>query len=150
MKKMTLLCGCFLFLIVPVWAQSGEETTVVPDVRLSELHSEVRIEKILENQPQIIQYWNYFLDHSYMVEDIPDEKTYAYPNLKDLVKINRETNAAYEVSMEESALNVVLFDLTIEKDKRSIYRLGDTGKIIVFFSKNEFLTQYNSSLISTE
>lgn len=150
MKKMTLLCGCFLFLFAPLWAQSGEETAVIPDERLSEFYSEERIETLLTKQPQIIKYWNYFLDNSYLIEDMPNEKANSYPNLKDQVKVNRETGVSYEVSMDVSELNLMLFDLEITKDKRKVYRLGDTGQVIVFLSKDEFLAQYNATLIDIE
>lgn len=149
MKKMTLLFGCFLFLTVPLMAQSGEETTVIPDARIYEIYSEERVQTLVDNKPEIIRYWNYFLDHSYLVEDIPDEKTYNYPDLKSVAKLDRTSNLAFDVSVEEASLNVLLFDPKIPQDKSIIYRLGDTGKIIVFFSKKEFQAAYNATLTGT-
>ena len=144
MKKIALLCSFFLLLVGPLLAQSNTEDEIVPDERLLELYSQKHIDKLMTNQPNIIAYWNYFLDHSYFIENPPVSKANTYPNLEDAVLTNPETGLPYDVSMEVNQLNVKLFHLEIQKNKRVSYRLGDTGKLITFYSKDEFLANYNA------
>lgn len=131
-------------------AQTSAADAVVPDSRLSEFFPDKHIQKLLTHQPEIISYWNYFLDNSYVIQSLPNEKANSYRNFADLAKINPETNEQFDVSLNESEINVLLFNLRIQKDKRTTFRLGDTGKTITFYSKDEFLASYNAASDTTE
>lgn len=150
MKKMALLCSFFLLLFSPLMAQTLDDDAVVPDDRLSEFYPDKHIQKLLTHQPEIISYWNYFLDNSYVIEDLPTGKSVSYPNFEDLAKVNPETSQQFEVSLVESEINVLLFNLRIQKDRRTSFRLGDTGKVITFYSKDEFIANYNAASATIE
>lgn len=142
MKKIALLCSFFLLVFSPLMAQ-----TPVPDSRLSEVFSEKYIERALFYNPQVIDYWNYYLDHSYeIVDGIPADKLATYQDLAEVVKTKQD----FQASLSENDFNVLMFAPILYKDKESAYRMGDTGKLIVFYSKDDFLAAFNAASDITE
>ena len=121
--------------------------TPVPDSRLSEVFSEKYIVKALYYNPQVIDYWNYYLDNSYkVVDNIPEDKLSTYENLSDVIKTKQD----FQPSFDEANFNVLMFAPTLFKEQESAYRMGDTDKLIVFYSKDDFLAAFNAQSDITE
>ena len=117
---------------------------VTPDPRLSQVWDENTIEHHLAYSPTTIQYYNFFLDHAYVIEDFPVDKMDAYENIPELQLKDAFANETPDFSNAGlKNLNIMKYDIEIHSNQRSTYRLGKSGKIIVFYSGYEITSEFN-------
>jgi len=133
------MISIMFFILYGVHAQeSTPGTKVIPDARLYECFDSLFIETQLTDNPDIILYYNYFLDHSYYLTDLPPKedfiatlKSIDFPDDEDL------TN-----------LNVLKYKLELSNDKITYYRLGTSDRVIVFYEGNEITRRFNGYMVS--
>jgi hypothetical protein len=146
MKKV-IVSTFFLLILSMTFAQSPKEK-IAADPRIIEVFGQETVDFYLENNPSLIQYYNYFLENSYSIQEIPQEKMgdlQTIPELKRKEKFQSDFIDYTEKGLEN--LNIMKFDLKIDPNIGSIYRLGNTNKIIVFLSGNEIQNKYNKYII---
>lgn len=110
------------------------KANITPDQRLYECFDAGYIDHIKNNSPQLLQYLNFSLDNSYYLDEVPTEKDLFYENIP-----------AFDVAN----FNVFKLNLKKQKSLRTYYRIGNTNKLIVFYSEDEFakkLNEYTKSL----
>jgi len=102
------------------------------DERLLAKFSEERILELKNDQPQVIDYWTYYLDHSYEIVDQANSgkafQTDETVKIKDL-----------------EAFNILELGLTMDRSASKIYRIKGTDKFLRLYSNNEFVLGYNKS-----
>lgn len=102
------------------------------DERLLAKFSEDRINELKVEQPQIIDYYTYYLDHSY---EIVDEATSGKSFKSDkIVKIK-----------DLDSFNILELGLTMDRSSAKIYKIKGTDKYLRLFSNQEFVLGYNQS-----
>jgi len=102
------------------------------DERLLAKFSEARINELKVEQPQIIDYYTYYLDHSY---EIVDEATSGKSFKSDkIVKIK-----------DLDSFNILELGLTMDRSSAKIYKIKGTDKYLRLFSNQEFVLGYNQS-----
>jgi hypothetical protein len=146
MKKV-IVSTFFLLILSMTFAQSPKEK-IAADPRIIEVFGQETVDFYLENNPSLIQYYNYFLENSYSIQEIPQEKMgdlQTIPELKRKEKFQSDFIDYTEKGLEN--LNIMKFDLKIDPNIGPIYRLGNTNKIIVFLSGNEIQNKYNKYII---
>ncbi len=133
MKKIILLCFV-LFSFGIIKAQNSD----TPDPRLYDIYS---IE-YLNNNIEQISYLNWFLDNSHTIIYAGIEKA---EQLEFLYKINPETKAisGQAQGFDEENFNPFLYAYEIHYDKSAMYRIGNTGYIIIFDSLKTLTKNYN-------
>ncbi len=137
MKSILLLA--FVLLSFSIFAQNTTEshTHLTIDKRLYAVFDRGYLEKVRTAHPFFIQRWNFYLDHSWYLSDLPKEKAKAaYP----VVQI---ANLEY--------INILLLEKeqNLRKDwnKREVYAVAGTDKALVFYAGKDFNRRLNDFLV---
>jgi hypothetical protein len=109
-----------------------------PDPRLYEALSDNEISEMLSKNPFLIQYYNYFLDHSYKIIEQPKSANLNLP----------------QVSISDiDSFNILLLKkkqkLKREWGIQTYYEIKGTNMVLVFISEKEF-TQKLSKYLGKE
>lgn len=102
------------------------------DERLLAKFSEERILELKKDQPQVIDYWTYYLDHSYEIVD------------KAASGKSFQTDEVLKIKNPDS-FNILELGLTMDRSAAKIYQIKGTDKYLRLFSNNEFVLGYNKS-----
>jgi len=113
-----------------------------PDSRLLAKYQEQDLQNMLANSPEKIDFLNFSIDNSAVIIDIESEKAQTLPVLHYFNKIDKTLGTAV-VSINEGSLNIYNYYFDRKLDKAVTYRIGDTGKAIVFYSKKKLTHAYN-------
>jgi hypothetical protein len=129
----------FTLLLIATLSTLGMGQTNTPteiDARLFDVYEADYLENLLENNPFLIQRWNFFLDNSYYIMDLAAEKG---PQSLPVIQIDDLEN-----------LNILLLqkelELTRQHDKMTAYKIAGTDKALVFRSGKEFTELLNKHL----
>jgi hypothetical protein len=122
----------------------AQKSQVIADPRVIEVFGQETVTFYLENNPSIIQYYNFFLDNSYSIQDMPQEKMGELQNIPEL-KLKESFQTDYVDYSEKGIenLNIMKFDFQIDPNVGPIFRLGNTNKLIIFLSGKEIQNLYN-------
>ncbi len=123
---------------------------ISPDPRLYECFDSAYIQRTLSGNPEGIIYYNYLLDHSYFIaENDPSKPT---TNALDIYKVKKKdlkktgkTEFFNEdlSSFNPKKFNVLSYNFIYDFNKYTTYKLGNTGKLLVFYPKSVFIQMYN-------
>ncbi|HOY40086.1 MAG TPA: hypothetical protein PLK75_12380 [Bacteroidales bacterium] len=143
MKKIKL-AGIFLILLISGVAVA--QSSIEPDPRLKAIYSEDNLQQMKINTPVQLDVLNFNLDHSwFIVEDAIFDKVKDSPYL---YYVDPETGFQSEnkvTSIDFSSVNIALYWVDQQYDRRVFYRVGDTGIVLGFYSSKEMVTMYNQS-----
>jgi len=132
MKKITftstLILGFLLF---------SSFTKVIPDARLVDYLGEEKLAILQKNDPDIIVYYNYFLDNSYIIQTLPADKLKG-GNYKTL---NLPLRGG---KVDTKKLNVLKLDIQRKYDQRVYYKIAGSQEVLIFLSEKEFMKKYNA------
>ena len=132
MKKITftstLILGFLLF---------SSFTKVIPDARLVDYLGEEKLAILQKNDPDIIVYYNYFLDNSYIIQTLPADKLKG-GNYKTL---NLPLRGG---KVDTKKLNVLKLDIQRKYDQRVYYKIANSQEVLIFLSEKEFMKKYNA------
>ncbi len=119
------------------------QQSIVADARLSDVYSQDYLNDLEQNNPQEIEYLNWYLDNSYQIVYAGVEKCEQMPCLKHL---NTETKLPGEIvnSINEEDFNILLYSFERGYDKKTHYRIGNTGYAIVFESHLKLAENFNT------
>lgn len=101
------------------------------DQRLLAKFSEEKINELQQTQPQIIEYWTYYLDESYQIvgssqgKVLPSEKTV---RIKDFANFN-----------------ILELDVHMDRSMSKSYKIKSTGEYLVLLSNDAFSAKFNRS-----
>ncbi|MBT6685226.1 MAG: hypothetical protein HOB05_02760 [Bacteroidetes bacterium] len=125
---------CLLIIDISATAQNKSSDIFSPDNRLFDCFENSYIEMLQEKNPSLIMYYNFFLDSSYYVVDLPAEKQEFVNKLESLDLGNDQ---------DIKCVNVLKYDIKLDFEKITYFRLGNTQKMIVFYSGKELFEKYN-------
>ena len=138
MKKilfLSLLFSCSFFTFVN--AQSEPSHTTAPiDSRLFEIYSGDYLENLQTANPYLLKRWNFYLDHSWYLTELPAEKdmdSYATIQIEDLSNFN--------ILLVERK-----FDLKRNWDKQLVCKIEHTNQALVLLSGKAFNEKLNKFL----
>lgn len=103
-----------------------------PDPRLYDALSKTEIAEMQARNPFLIQYYNYFLDHSYKIIKRPESNQLDLPEV-DIPNIN---NFNILVLKKEQKLKRAW-------ESQTYYSIKGTDKVLVFISEREFTHKLN-------
>lgn len=142
MKK--LILSVLLLTVMVLSIAQTQKTPIVPDPRVIEVFGQETVTFYLENNPSIIQYYNFFLENSYSIQDMPQEKMGELQNIPELkLKENFQTDVIDYTEKGLENLNIMKFDFQIDPNVGPIFRLGNTNRLIIFLSGKEIQNLYN-------
>jgi hypothetical protein len=100
------------------------------DQRLLARYSEDRIAELNENQPSTIEYWTYYLDHSYTIVD--GEATGKTMMSGEVVKIKDLEN-----------FNILDLDIAMDRNKSNVCRIKGMSQYLVLKSNTQFSKEFS-------
>jgi hypothetical protein len=140
MKKL-LFITCIIFYCSYLKAQAEQA-----DPRLYDVFSSDYISDLKTSDPNQLQYLNWYLYNSYSVsENISAEKYEHLPYLKHFNPLTK-TEGGNVTDIDLNNFNIFMYSSEIYYDKPSVYRIGDSGKVIYFYSTKDLTSKYNKFL----
>ncbi|NTW34334.1 MAG: hypothetical protein HGB12_17230 [Bacteroidetes bacterium] len=153
MKTKTFLL--LLFSAISV-IRSYAQTCITPDPKLYECFDSSFIKSTLLKSPESILYYNFYLNNSYYIIDNDTKKPTT--EALDIYKVEKSVKGKTEKieffssdlsNFDIKKLNVLMYDFEIDFNKYTTYKMGKTGKLLIFYPKSVFLqkfTEYKKSL----
>lgn len=139
--KRILIILILTFAFAGVYAQQGGN--VVPDGRLYAKFQADDINNLVNQMPQEIVYWNWFIEYGYVVKKTTPEYASNYPALKFIDK-DTKLAAEEEVAYDKASFNIMAYDFEILPDRTNIYRIGNTGYIVNILSNRDLVVKFNN------
>ncbi len=100
------------------------------DPRLLSRYSEERIAELKENQPSTIEYWTYYLDHSYTIVD--GEATGKTMVSDEEIKIKDLEN-----------FNILDLDIHMDRNRSKVYKIKGMSQYLVLKSNTQFSQEFS-------
>ena len=136
MKKIILL----LMLVISGITAFAQTLTI--DSRLYAKYSEEDLLDMQQNRPRDLEYLNWFVENSYVVKEVADPEVLNYPKLKYMDKETKmEGREANEYDAEN--FNIMEYGFEISAKSSNVYKIGDTGKLLIFYSSRDLTKLYN-------
>lgn len=137
MKLLFYICTFFYSFLLP--AQTSElikEEAPEIDERLYQVFDKNYLETVQNDNPLLLKRWNFYLDNAYYIEVYPAEK--GEPDFENISLPDLES------------INILLLEkeLGIHKDwqKRMVYAIAGTDKVLVYYSGLEINQKWNDFL----
>lgn len=117
---------------------------IEPDARLIEAWGAETVKNYVENNQNALDYYNYYLDNAYYIEDFPQDKGAGYDDLPNLELKPAFAHENHDFSAADlSQFNVLKYDIKRSQTYRVTYRMGNSHKVITFYSGKELMDEYN-------
>lgn len=112
------------------------------DDRLRAKYSDEDLLEIRRNNPADIEYLNWFLDNAFVVKEIRNPES---TDIQKLRYLDKETKmAGAEVTeYNPETFNVMECKITILQNSSNSYKIGNTGKVLVFPSREDLTRLFN-------
>ncbi len=136
MKKIILLLSLIL-MGIGAFAQS-----LPIDSRLYAKYSEEDLLNMQQNLPSKLEYLNWFVENSYVIKDVANPEGLDYPKLKYLDKDTKMLGSEVNEYDAEN-FNIMEFGFEISQKSSNAYLIGNTGKLLVFYSGKDLTNLYN-------
>ena len=135
MKRMLLV----LSLITVICSFASAQSV---DPRLRVKYTDEYLQDMAQNSPNELKYLNWYLDNSFRIIDITPEKCEYLPYLKHF---DPETKTIGDnvTDVNQEDFNVFYYSFERKYDKPTTYRIGSSGKAIVFFSQKDLASNFN-------
>ncbi len=149
-KKTILFVFFFSFINIYCFSQNEiNSNQIKPDTRLYECFDKTYIQQLQKDNPELILYYNFYLDNSYFIgKEVPEKPV----NGKDIhnVTLKRKTSSDKVQYFNEDLsdfnpekFNVLKYNFDVDYNRYTHYILGNTGKILIFYPKKRFIKKYN-------
>lgn len=122
----------------------SQNSTAHPDSRLLECFSAAEIEQMENTQPELIRYYNYYLDHSYYTVSLNLEKPVTGKDIHSLTL--RNGNGGFqEKSFEAAVFNPLKYNLNLEQNSFTTYIWKEAGIALVFYPLSHIAAGFKAS-----
>ena len=136
MKKIILL----LMLVISGITAFAQTLTI--DSWLYAKYSEEDLLDMQQNRPRDLEYLNWFVENSYVIKEVVNPDVLNYPKLKYMDKETKmEGREANEYDAEN--FNIMEYGFEISAKSSNVYKIGDTGKLLIFYSSRDLTKLYN-------
>lgn len=139
--------SCLLVLIMLCSIVISAQNSIEPDSRLNLVFSEKQLND-LSNDPLKVKWNNWLLDYSFEILTVKDADLSDYPVLlyrdfsNEKCKKGTAGDNVKEIDLEN--INIHKYYFIRNYDKPSIYRIGNTNKVISFLSQLQLTEKFNS------
>jgi hypothetical protein len=129
------------------------KSQVTVDQRLYDCFSENEINDIIQQNPKLIEYYNFYLDNSYYVVSLSEsEKPVTGEDIhKVTIKSNDNVLTAYfdEKTFSKEKFNPLKYNFKLDKNRYNIYIWKEANVAIVFYPLNmisSYYKEYNNKI----
>ena len=125
------------FVLTALFVVGLNQSAIQVDKRVVEYLGIDKVAMLQKNNPDLILYYNYFLDHAYILSEVPQDKL-DFNSLKELTLplVNGKVNT--------KSLNILKLDLQRKFDQRLYFKIRGTHQLFIVLSENEFMKKYNA------
>lgn len=138
MKKTIFL---IISLSILIFVKAQNKTIPSIDSRLFEIYSSEFLLDIQNNNPQALEYMNWYLDHSFEIIELPQYKIEFLPELR-YFDVNSKTIGEPIENLPTPIFNIHKFYFERKNDLPTTYKISNTGIAIVFFSEKELVKKF--------
>ncbi len=131
MKKQITLIGIVLFSIF-----FSSFKGIEPDSRILAYLGQQKTEQLQKANPDLIRYYNFFLDNSYTIAEVPQQKL-DENNLPELILPIKNGH------VDTKKLNVLTLNIKRHYDQAVYYKVKNTKEIFIMLSEKDFIKKYN-------
>lgn len=143
MKKLSVII--FFLFTTTGFIYSQNNLNIISDNKLLAHYTQAEIDQLLITSPSVIEYENFIVNNSFFIEDIDNqEKTSSCNQLQFFDSFSKEIINKSITSADLNDFNIYNYNFKIS-ETRNYYIIGDTGKLLVVYSKSEIITKYNES-----
>ena len=136
MKKIILL----FVLVISVITAFSQVSQI--DSRLYAKYSEEELLDMQQNRPYDLEYLNWFVENSYVIKDVANPEALNYPKLKYMDK-ETKMESSEVTEFDADNFNIMEYGFEILARSSNVYLIGNTGKILVFYSSSDLTKLYN-------
>lgn len=141
-----LICCIFVFIIFSVLPASAQnsENPYMPDQRLYQVMDKAYLDQLFIDKPELILYYNYYLDHSFYVAKLDNEKPVTGTDIHSVSLITKgNTDKKFsETVFNPSVFNVFKYDFGRDLDRFTTYVWQEAGVALVFLPQRHFQAQF--------
>ena len=132
-----------LFLLLLTSSTILAQSKIIPDNRLFIKYNVEYLSNLSEKNPETLDYLNFTLDNScYLINEDGDKfKNCTQLELYD--NTNKAFSKVFPSSIELSELNILNYNIELSYNQRTFYRIGNSTKILAFYSLKEMADRYN-------
>lgn len=117
-----------------------------PDKRLFECFNQDEINQIIQQNPSLIDYYNFYLDHSYYSVSLSNsEKPITGTDIHQVTLKNNENSPSVffnESTYSKENFNALKYNFKLDKNVYSIYIWKEANVAIVFYPLNIIASYY--------
>ncbi len=159
----TRLVGAFLPLIfivigISAQAQGKDKNEIKPDQRLYNCFTKEYVDGLISN-PRLLLYYNFYLDNSWFLSESKAEKPLPGSDISTVpladnsvgansLSIKGEFYSEDVTKFDVKTFNPLMYDFKTDANYYTSYKLGNTGKAVIFYSHRKFAELYNAYLKS--
>lgn len=130
---MSIMLQAILF---GAWSQENNpNANPTPDARLIDAFGQSFADRLMQENTNLLVYYNFFLDNSYYITELPADKSDFLESLAKL-PIAPET--------DQKDINVLKYELTLKFDKEIYFRMSESNKVMVFYEGEKLNEKYNT------
>lgn len=117
------------------------------DKRIIEAFGEKDANFLQANNPTMLAYYTYILDNGFIVSNYGKEKVLANSSTIQLLILKPAFQSETKPNLENgiSSINILKYEFSLDPDKKRLYRLDDSGWVIIMLSANEINRNMNNS-----
>lgn len=137
------LFSSFLFLALPASSQTSDNP-YTPDPRLYQVMEKSYIDQLFIDKPELVLYYNYYLDHCYYVAKLDNEKPVTGIDIHT-VAWNSDLNTDKkftERTFDANTFNVLKYSFSRDLDRFTTYVWKEAGIALVFIPQRHFQAQF--------
>jgi len=149
MVRNTLLAIGFL-LCTSLYSQNKG---IKPDPRLYDCFTKEYINQLIK-QPRLLAYYNFYLDNAYVVADTDLGKPVESTDISQVKTLDNGLGNGGKLFSEvlnpfnPKKFNPLKYDFQTHPELTTNYKLGNTGKMLVFYPSKVFASMYKEYLKS--
>jgi len=131
----------------------SQEKGIKPDPRLYDCFTKEYVNQLIK-QPRLLAYYNFYLDHSYVIREADPGKPVETIDITTVKTVDNGLGNG-DVPFSENIIqfnparfNPLKYDFKTHPELTTNYKLGNTGKMLVFYPSKVFTSMYNEYLKS--
>lgn len=111
--------------------------------------SEEKITELKENDPNQLEYWNFFADEVFVYNADAknwqqfDDISTIEPKFEDVPVLSAD-------NFDPETFNPLLYDIELKDKELQFFKLGDTGKVVMIYSNMRFDVLFERYMINKQ
>jgi hypothetical protein len=139
----SLIYSALLVILMATKLFAQRESTANYNQKLVDFYGTEYLNNLTTNNPGALKYISYFVDNGYWIEDSPKDIS----DFQDINSVDRIVSKTNPDISKTSTLGAELFNILTyniqAKENKQYYRIGDSNKLIVVYSRAEILSAVN-------